>query len=63
MCEKHLIFAECAGIAELADDQRAIIEQLVLRLLPSESETPGLTDLIELNTISMYKVRPSLGIR
>ena len=33
-CEKPQIFAECAGIAELADDQRIIIEQLVLRPLP-----------------------------
>ena len=45
--EQPRIFAECAGIAELADDQRTIIEKLVLRVLPSESESPGLTNLIE----------------
>lgn len=41
------IYAECAGISELKDDQRSVIAELVERVLPPPSENPGCTDLIE----------------
>ena len=45
--EEAPIFAECAGISEVATSERELVEQLVSRLLPPETDVPGVTDLVE----------------
>ena len=44
---KHCMYAECAGISELRDDERSNVEKLVEKLLNSAQYAPGLTDLTE----------------
>ena len=41
------IFAECAGISEVAASERELVEQLVGRLIPPQTDVPGVTDLVE----------------
>ena len=45
--EEAPIFAECAGINEVATSERELVEQLVGRLIPPETDVPGVTDLVE----------------
>ena len=45
--EEVPIIAECVDISEVATNVRELIEQLVARLLPLETDVPGVTDLIE----------------
>ena len=44
------IFTESAGISEVATSERELIEQLVGRLIPPETDVPGVTALVEHHT-------------
>ena len=45
--QKNVVYAECAGISELKDEERTTVEKLVERILNSAQFTPGLTDLTD----------------
>ena len=45
--QNQVVYAECAGISELKDEERITVEKLVERILNSAQFAPGLTDLIE----------------
>ena len=42
-----VVYAECAGISELKDEERLTVEQLEEKILDSAKFAPGLTDLTE----------------
>ena len=45
--QNNVVYAECAGISELKDEERTTVEKLVERILNSAQFAPGLTDLTE----------------
>lgn len=45
--EKLVVHAECAGISELNNEERRVVEELVERILEKESSITGLTNLTE----------------
>ena len=55
--EEAPIFAECAGISEVATSERELVEQLVGRLIPPETDVPGVTDLVD-HHIDMHGAAP-----
>ena len=42
-----LVYAECAGISALDEDERERVDELMKRVLASATRAPGLTDLTE----------------
>ena len=44
---KKVVYAECAGISELQDEERLAVEKLVERILNFAQFAPGLTNLTE----------------
>ena len=45
--QNNVVYAECAGISELKDEERTTVEKLVERILNSAQFAPGFTDLTE----------------